>query len=51
MTNFNELCAKNTEEFISKTLVGLKAIKREASKAIKEIKEYEECICGGESDE
>jgi len=41
MTNFNELCEKETEVFISNTLKGLKSIRREASEAIKKLRELE----------
>lgn len=41
MTNSKELCVKNTEEFISNTIIGLKTIKRETSKAIRELKNLE----------
>lgn len=42
MANFSELREKETEEFISKTLTGLKAIKREVRQAIISLKELEE---------
>lgn len=49
MANFDKLRAKETEEFITKAIIGLKAINRESREAIKRLKELEAEIKVGDS--
>lgn len=51
MANLNELREKETEEFITNTLVGLKAIKRETREVIRNLKDIETSIKRGDSRE
>lgn len=51
MANLVKLREKEAEEFITKTLRGLKAIRREIRSTIAELKELEGVTKGGGSDE
>lgn len=49
MANLYKLRVKETEDFITKAIVGLKAINRESREAIKSLRELESEIKASES--
>lgn len=51
MANFDKLRGDNLESFITDTIVGLKAVKREAREAVKELKELEKTLNEADTDD